>query len=455
MPHQDQNFPIDPIAAERMGVPFGRRDDPLADQPTQASPLAEMLSELQRLQQPQPRPERATKDLVKEFTSDLMFTLAHSLGAAASLPGERGTLAGIATAISGPATRKSLIEQQEEAERARHEEQLIKMIKLQSELESTQLETEERRQKMRMAGVYELPNGEIVKVDPLHYGVTTLRERQEERPPLITGTREGRQVRIPDIPGQDIGPAPVERQPDRTPEESFIDLALQEAIAGNQGDPLTPTREKTVRQEARREWMSLARDPELSEVNQRLRELQVQAAEQRTQGSGTLNPQQLSQALSMSSQLKSHPAYTDMLDINTGMQGVQVGLAEENGFGDIAAINAFQRMIDPGATVREGDVGLLQSASSFIDRVLSDYPVERLRKGDRLPQAVRDRMLRTAGQLYQVRARNYNDTVGRQFRSLAGAAGVPFELIGSDFEVSAPASPGPAVPEGQWRIVPD
>lgn len=178
---------------------------------------------------------------------------------------------------------------------------------------------------------------------------------------------------------------------------------------------------------------------------------------------------QLGSSIQLANSLKSHPAYTDMLDIDTGMQGVEVGLSQQNGFGDIAAINAFQRMVDPGATVREGDVALIQSASSLMSRILTDYPLERLREGDQLPQATREQMKKAARELYTRRAKNYNDIVGSQYKALAKSAGVPFEMIGRDFPSlpgistipnSAPSStpqrppnvPADAVWDGQyWR----
>ena len=151
------------------------------------------------------------------------------------------------------------------------------------------------------------------------------------------------------------------------------------------------------------------------------------------QESGELTTKQTSTAIQLSNSLKSHPAYTEMLDIQGGIQGVKAGLSQENGFGDVTAINAFQRMVDPGATVREGDVALLQSASGWLDKVLSDYPIERLRAGDKLPEAVRERMRKTAQDLYDVRMKNYNDTVGNQYHKLADGAGIAFEYIGTDF----------------------
>lgn len=161
---------------------------------------------------------------------------------------------------------------------------------------------------------------------------------------------------------------------------------------------------------------------------------------------GALTPKQLSQAIQMTNSLKAHPAYTDMSDIANGYQGVNVGLNQRNGFGDIAAINAFQRMVDPGATVREGDVHLIRSASSWLDTVLSTYPLDRLKKGDKLPENVRARMRETSKQLYALRSKNYNDTIGTQYRNLADAAQIPFNLIGRDF-VDADTLVGTAKPK--------
>jgi hypothetical protein len=153
-----------------------------------------------------------------------------------------------------------------------------------------------------------------------------------------------------------------------------------------------------------------------------------------------MSNKQMSNALQLANSLKAHPAYADMSDIHTGWMGVQAGLKQANGFGDVTAINAFQRMVDPGATVREGDVALLQSAASFKDKLLSTYPLEKLRTGAKLPEAVREQMRQVAEHLYRVRAQNYNDTVGNQYRKLAEAAQVPFELIGSEFVVTPSAS---------------
>lgn len=180
------------------------------------------------------------------------------------------------------------------------------------------------------------------------------------------------------------------------------------------------------------------------EMRQKESALRAQRLEQ-AKLSGELNPKQISTALALSNSLKGHPAYTDMQDVSNGIQGVETGLAQGNGFGDIAAINAFQRMIDPGATVREGDVDLLQSGSAFINKVLSDYPLEKLQTGAKLPDETRKLMLKTATELYARRAKNYNDTVGGQYKKLAESAGLPFELVGTDFQTGDTQTTAPAV----------
>ncbi|MDA1258671.1 MAG: hypothetical protein O3C10_12670 [Chloroflexi bacterium] len=171
----------------------------------------------------------------------------------------------------------------------------------------------------------------------------------------------------------------------------------------------------------------------IAAANARLKIAQDEAA-----SGGTLTRRQTAAMFQLATQVKSHPEYMDMLDINTGWQGVQVGLRQKNGFGDITAINAFQRMVDPGATVRSEDVVLLQTAAGLIDRILSDYPIDKLRTGDKLPDKVRDRMRVVAKELYERRAGNYNSGTGAQFRRQADAAGVPFDLVGMDFAVGKP-----------------
>lgn len=159
---------------------------------------------------------------------------------------------------------------------------------------------------------------------------------------------------------------------------------------------------------------------------------------------GELNPKQMSVALQIGNAMKADPVYKDMLDIQTGYVGVKNGLSQKGGLGDIAAINALQRMVDPGATVREGDVKLIQSANAFLERMNPTYWLARLEKGDKLPEGTRSAMLKLAQELYSVRLQNYEQMSGKKYKALAKSGGLPFELIGADFEPAEGPKPAAA-----------
>ena len=153
---------------------------------------------------------------------------------------------------------------------------------------------------------------------------------------------------------------------------------------------------------------------------------------QKPTNGGELSSKQTSVAIQLSNNLKSNPVYTDMLDVSTGLSGVRSGISQANGFGDITAINAFQRMVDPGATVRSEDVALLREAGGFVDKVLSDFPIKNLQQGDKLPAAVRDRMMDTAIDLYNARLGGYATGI-QPIKNLAEANGIDFTFVGTDF----------------------
>jgi hypothetical protein len=225
-------------------------------------------------------------------------------------------------------------------------------------------------------------------------------------------------------------PERYERLPTWEEQQQRQSFALQQQIAQ---DNAANREADNLRAAAAAQAMQDYRNRQIAQRDEQI-QLTREGLELRRRQLGVgLSNTQMSNALQLANSLKAHPAYTDMSDIHTGWMGVQVGLAQANGFGDVTAINAFQRMVDPGATVREGDVALLQTAASFMDRMLSEYPLEKLKTGAQLPTTVRAQMRKVADDLYRVRAQNYNDMVGNQYRELAKAANVPFKLIGTEF----------------------
>lgn len=119
---------------------------------------------------------------------------------------------------------------------------------------------------------------------------------------------------------------------------------------------------------------------------------------------------------------------------------VRQSLAQKNGFGDIAAINAFQRMVDPGVAVREGDVALIQSAIAKFDQLNPSFLLKRLESGDKLDDKTRQRMLELSQEIADVRARAANESSVPKFRNMAQKAGVDPDLVATEFNVSPKAS---------------
>lgn len=131
---------------------------------------------------------------------------------------------------------------------------------------------------------------------------------------------------------------------------------------------------------------------------------------------------------------------------------IKESLSKKNGLGDIAAINAFQRMVDPGATVREGDVALIQSAAAFLAKMNPDYWLKKLQKGDKLPDSVRKQMHDLGDGIYKMRATNANDISIPQYRKIAKATNLPEDLLIQEFKFEKPKG-AVALTENQASII--
>jgi len=144
-------------------------------------------------------------------------------------------------------------------------------------------------------------------------------------------------------------------------------------------------------------------------------------------------------ALQLANSLKSHPSYVKMLDISSGFGAVKAGINQKNGTGDIAIINALQRMIDPGVSVRDSDVVLLQGAQPFIEKLRAAK--SSFTTGSKFTDETRAEILKLASALMAARAAGFNESVGAQYKSIAQEYGIPYQLIGSDFEVPTEGQP--------------
>lgn len=268
----------------------------------------------------------------------------------------------------------------------------------------------------------------------------------------ILGIRSGRQRFAPEIQADILTAeevAGIQRISDLDAEEKSLIIQAQNAADDKQflllsqrmtavSDNLKAKRQAVLdlaNLSIQEEQLALARSADVRQNNLVAAQIAKIFAELAGQdGTGELTEDQVKTATTLAKAIKTNPAFSDMLDIQTGFIGVVNGLAQENGFGDIAAINAFQRMIDPGATVREGDVALLQSAAAFIKRIAPEFFIEKLKKGDKLPSDTRKQMQKLAKELYEVRRNNYEDSIATD-RNLAEDAGIDFsKFIATEFK---------------------
>lgn len=111
----------------------------------------------------------------------------------------------------------------------------------------------------------------------------------------------------------------------------------------------------------------------------------------------------------------------------TVLRGVYKGDGEPGNAEDLAAINSLQRMIDPGATVRDGDVSLLQNLAGVPEWVIT--AANRVAKGGgRFTPAERAQMLTLGDRIMAAANSKQAETNGR-FQAIGTAAELPAQFL--------------------------
>lgn len=147
---------------------------------------------------------------------------------------------------------------------------------------------------------------------------------------------------------------------------------------------------------------------------------------------GTLTPEQFTVANDLRKEVNNLAEVKAAKDLEPNVAALIAALEQGNGVGDIAAINAFQRIaVDPGVAVREGDVALLQSAQSFTDQ--SALKAQGLWKGDKLTPEARKQMLDVARDVYQFRV-DFVDENTQNVRTIAKEQGIDYgKYVGRNY----------------------
>jgi hypothetical protein len=135
--------------------------------------------------------------------------------------------------------------------------------------------------------------------------------------------------------------------------------------------------------------------------------------------------------------VQQNPLIKNAIDAKSSSEIILSSLSENNGFGDITAINAFQRMVDPGVAVREGDVTLLQSAIPRL-RALG-LTVGNLVEGDKLTFQAREQLKQLSKKLANTRITSSQQAIS-DLREIAKDAGINPDRVIRELKVEVPES---------------
>lgn len=148
-----------------------------------------------------------------------------------------------------------------------------------------------------------------------------------------------------------------------------------------------------------------------------------------------LNKEQVQIILSMQDNLRQDPTYSRALIFRDSKDTILSSLEKQNGLSDITAINAFQRLIDPGVAVREGDVALMQSAIAFLNKYDPKFIAESFSKGSKLPQADKENMRKLTMELTRMGLERANEETIPRFTQMASDAGINSDYVIKPFDI--------------------
>jgi hypothetical protein len=113
-------------------------------------------------------------------------------------------------------------------------------------------------------------------------------------------------------------------------------------------------------------------------------------------------------------------------DVRVSHRGLESSLGRGDAAGDLAAIFAFMKSLDPGSTVREGEFANAQNAAGVDSRITNWY--NQLKSGTRLSPAQRQQFLETSAGILKGHQADYDETV-RAYEADADYYKIPKDRI--------------------------
>lgn len=146
-----------------------------------------------------------------------------------------------------------------------------------------------------------------------------------------------------------------------------------------------------------------------------------------------LSPTQQSSRDKVLALLKQDQFYTVYTGAKSAVTRIATAIGNSggaDGLEDIMAINAFQNgIVDPGATVKEGDVTLMQTAVAWSQKVDLKNWIAKIQGGDKLPPEMRVKMLQLAKATRDAYGADFQSTTVPQIRELIKQNGLPSSVL--------------------------
>jgi hypothetical protein len=172
-------------------------------------------------------------------------------------------------------------------------------------------------------------------------------------------------------------------------------------------------------------------------------------------------PSKLPVAEKMATFIVNHPALKDVPKIMEAHQAIQAGLdnPDAGGFSDMALIEGFQRMVNPGATVRTQTMENMKQAAGWLQQLDPSYQWDKAVQGDKFSPEARARLKTLADKIFADKMSSVQPQL-QGLKSLAQTYGIrnPDRFVNNVFTLaplygvnpqpgapgSAPTAPGAA-----------
>jgi hypothetical protein len=137
------------------------------------------------------------------------------------------------------------------------------------------------------------------------------------------------------------------------------------------------------------------------------------AIDEKIDKEGLIRPEQYQLAQGIAREAANHPAVKPFFSIREGYNAVQEGMAhaDDGGYSDMALIEGFQRMVNPGSSVRTATIHNMQEAQGWLNQYLPGFAWDKAVHGNKLTPEARAKIKEMADGIYQRAQAEAGDTV--------------------------------------------